>query len=133
MTERTMDDSTATITSEKEEAHWSSFRIAVASLQTQLQNNMLRGKSQDEECATPRFDFSGIVNNIGSSDCNSTKSSMMVSPLHEDTNASQTAASRVASEALSVAEQQLADVRLQLALAEAERDELEFELLQSKK
>jgi hypothetical protein len=60
-------------------------------------------------------------------------SSNMVSPLHEDANASQTAASKVTSEELSMAEQQLADMRLQLALTEAERDELEFELLQSKK
>lgn len=126
-------------TSHREEIHWNSFRSAVASIQNRLVHGLdnrgldAKNTTKDQaETQTPRFDFSGIdkIDAGEYSDMNSNTN--MISPLNEDTNISQTAASRVASEALSIAEQQISQMKLQLALTEAERDELEFELMQSK-
>ena len=149
--------------SQREEAHWCSFRSAVSSLQNTLVQNIRHQLSSHEtetslsqkqtdtplfdfsatekngatepnlsqkQMETPLFDFSDVEKN-DASEHNSMNSSNMVLPLNEDGNISQTAISRVASEALSNAEKQLADTKLLLALTEAERDELEFELMQS--
>lgn len=126
----------STITSQKENEHWTSFRSAVSSIQSNLIRQMDSQLSDPDptnekfQTETPRFDFSDL-DKINASQYNHI--SDLISPLHEDTNVSQSAASRIASEALSMAEQQLAKMKLQLALTEAERDELEFELMQSSK
>ena len=122
-----------TIASRKEEAHWSSFRNAVSSVQKSLlqSSNEIRAKPPHmQQSETPRFDFIGLdeIDAGGFSHLTSN----ILSPLNEDGIASQTAASRAVSEALSTAEQQLAKMKQQLALTEAERDELEFELIQTK-
>ena len=123
-----------TIASRKEEDHWSSFRNAVSSVQKTLlrSSNDMRAKSTHihiQQNETPRYDFIGLDEiDAGGFSHNSN----ILSPLNEDGIASQTAASRAVSEALSTAEQQLAKMKQQLALTEAERDELEFQLMQTK-
>jgi Mn-containing catalase len=112
--------------SQREEAHWHSFRDAVTSIQKtliqkipQLSSNELTHSQQENQ--TPRFAFSGLEKVNASASITISNTNMMISPLNED----------VKSEALSNAEKQLAEMRVQLALAESERDELEFQLMQS--
>jgi Mn-containing catalase len=112
--------------SKREEAHWHSFRDAVTSIQKtliqkipQLSSNELTHSQQENQ--TPRFAFSGLEKVNASASITISNTNMMISPLNED----------VKSEALSNAEKQLAEMRVQLALAESERDELEFQLMQS--
>jgi Mn-containing catalase len=112
--------------SKREEAHWHSFRDAVTSIQKtliqkipQLSSNELTHSQQENQ--TPRFAFSGLEKVKASTSIAISNTNIMISPLNED----------VKSEALSNAEKQLAEMRVQLALAESERDELEFQLMQS--
>jgi Mn-containing catalase len=115
--------------SKREEAHWHSFRDAVTSIQKtliqkipQLSSNELTTHSpQENQTDTPRFAFSGLEKVKASTSIAISNTNIMISPLNED----------VKSEALSNAEKQLAEMRVQLALAESERDELEFQLMQS--
>ena len=110
--------------------HWSSFRDVVASLQKTLVQEIDGNHTQNTKIQNPQFDFSGLE---GIDLNESSMYSNMVSPLNENGYAlSQNATSQVNSMALSNAEKQLAEMTLKLALTEAERDELEFELMQSK-
>lgn len=63
---------------------------------------------------------------VGSGNGNSISSgvNLLMSPLNAPSHASQT------TNALSIAEQQLAETKLKLAMTESERDELEFQLMQ---
>eukprot|EP00804_Cyclotella_cryptica_P002480 CCRYP_018096-RA/>CCRYP_018096-RA protein AED:0.48 eAED:0.48 QI:0/-1/0/1/-1/1/1/0/135 len=123
--------------SQREEAHWSSFREAVASLQDTLLEEIISRSSLDEintdlfdreQIESRRFDFSGLEKVTGSINSNTN----IVSPLNDDANVSRTAASQVEIDALSNAEKRLAETKLLLALVESQRDELEFELMRLK-
>jgi len=91
-------------------------------------NNNSNSNSNKNNSSTHRFDFSGLEE-VNKSICsnNNTIEELMVSPLNAETNTSQTA-----TVALSLAESQLAEMKLKLAMTESERDELEFELMKSK-
>jgi hypothetical protein len=123
--------------SQREEAHWSSFRNAVVCLQDALLREIMPWSSSDEidtnlfdreQIESPRFDFSGLEKVNGSIKSKTD----MVSPLNDDANASRTAASQAEIDALSNAEKRLAETKFQLALTQSERGELEFELMRLK-
>ena len=115
--------------SRKEEVHWSSFRDVVASLQKTLLHT-IDEKHNKNMIQNPQFDFSGLERIDPNESIMCTN---MVSTLNQNHyGLSQTATSQVNSMALSNAEKQIAEIKLKLALTEAERDELEFELMQSK-
>jgi hypothetical protein len=133
------ENQTTVKTSLREEAHWNSFRDAVASLQNILVQVLEDQPSEENDSDShlgqhvPQFDFSGIEKVKESARNTINLGTNMMSPLHQDPNVSQAAASHVASEALSVAEQKLAEMKLQLALTQSERDELEFEFMRLKR
>jgi hypothetical protein len=95
---------------------------------TNNNNRNNNNNSNKNNSSTHRFDFSGLEE-VNKSICsnNNTIEELMVSPLNAETNTSQTA-----TVALSLAESQLAEMKLKLAMTESERDELEFELMKSK-
>ena len=148
----------------REEAHWSSFRNAVAGFQKDMQQHSKRRMPQsaangrgvsdgDNKNANPQdvgqnrshdeldhseetidnskrkqthqqLELFGVeevvtksVNNIGGNEL-----LLPASPSRESH----------ATNALSVAEQQLAETKFKLAMTESERDELEFQLMQNK-
>lgn len=75
-----------------------------------------------------RFNFSGLEKVHGSINSNT----HIVSPLKDDANVSRNPASQLGIDALSDAEKRLAETKLQLALTQSERDELEIELMRLK-
>ena len=99
-----------------------------AKIEAKMTKKSIYSNSNKNNSSTHRFDFSGLEE-VNKSICsnNNTIEELMVSPLNAETNTSQTA-----TVALSLAESQLAEMKLKLAMTESERDELEFELMKSK-
>lgn len=139
----------------REEAHWSSFRNAVAGFQKDMQQHSKRripqsaadGRSvsvSDNKNANPQevgqnrsrdeLDHSEETND--NNERKQTHNHLELIGLEEVGNelllpASPSRESH-ATNALSVAEQQLAETKFKLAMTESERDELEFQLMQNK-
>jgi len=139
------------MTPANEEAHWSSFRRAIAGLQFTLTglgnntNNSNYASSYQHDPSSLPQDMSAFQSGDGAK----SHQHLELIGLEEDTTSvynrrnnsqgdneheqhaqSSAHSSHATMDALSITAQQLSETRLKLALIESERDELEFQLMQ---
>lgn len=139
------------MTPANEEAHWTSFRGAIADLQLKLSNinnsnyaSIYRHdpSSHPQDISAFRCGGSAILiddnNNaksqlhlelIGLEEVNTNSQCENEHELHAQ---SSTHSSHATMDALSITTRQLSETKLKLALIESERDELEFQLMQKR-
>ena len=129
-----------------DEAHWTSFRSAIADLQFTLTGlggsniNYQRNPSsspqdispfQSGDCAKAHRHLQLIgLEEVTTNEYN--RNNCQCDNEHEQHAQSSAHSSHATMDALSITAQQLAETRLKLALTESERDEMEFQLMQKR-
>ena len=129
-----------------DEAHWTSFRSAIADLQFTLSGlggsniNYQRNPSsspqdispfQSGDCAKAHQHLQLIgLEEVTTNEYN--RNNCQCDNEHEQHAQSSAHSSHATMDALSITAQQLAETRLKLALTESERDEMEFQLMQKR-